>query len=732
MPISPDIQVDFSGGQINERARRRADLPYTKNGGRVQRNFRARNTGQLVYRPGRTALYPSAATRGDYFRVSTGEEYQIRFAAGGILIVDATGATVASNYDPGYVWGEHDVTKINWAQAQDQLFICYPAMQPQIATWDRTTRTWSFAAFTFDSQAGIVRRPYFRQSVLGATMSYSGVTGSVTLTCSQNFFTASMIGKTLSIVGEQVTITAVASPTSATATPAYRLPDTIKIPVVDVTPFQVGQIVSAVTQNIKFEVGYVDAGAKYVHGIMLSGLTFQVGQYDSNDTLVSPLGSSKFASPALPAAGNTNLPTVQWQEEFMNDLMGWPGSVSFDRGRLIFCDFPQSRNAILWSAIAAPQTFWIDSVAAGSQPAAGANANAAILDLVSAAPYIRFVIGWQQGQFAFTDRGTFFIPISNQNPLIPGSPEFDKISDDGIARIRPVTLQDAIIFVNAGQNRVSAVRATGSYSRPMIVEDVSDAHTDLFSEPIQIAIATGDGPLPERYIYVLNTDGSLVVGKVLTPVGQPVMLIGWAPEVSSGPVEWITASGPNVFYTTQYSTGKYLVEKEDPSAFFDFTIPVNAPPAGMTPPGGKGLFWHIAGQVVSLMDGYIDRGDRPIDANGNIVPFPGEDLSSPTLMAGVFSPAVYNPFVYGDNLDRQKRINIDRVIVNVRNATDFIIGRRTFSVSKFGDDAMGQPTLLQGNYRCRFLGRTYDPTIDIIKHRPGPIEICELTVEASN
>jgi hypothetical protein len=726
----PDIQVDFSGGQVNLAARRRSDIPLVRTGARTMRNFRPTTTGQAKYRPGRRALYPSGASRGDYFRVSTGEEFQVRFPPNQIQIVDATGAVVASSLLAAYPWTTDTAKRISWAQSQDSLFVAYGGMQPVIVLWDRGTRQWSFLPFTFDESNGVKYQPYYRSSALGARMAYSASTGSVDLTCTADFFKPGMIGETISIVGQQVTITAVTDATHATATPAYRLPDTIKVQVVDTNIFQVGQIVSATTQNIKFEVAYIDTVGKWVHGILLSQLTFQVGQFDGTDTLVSPLGASLFA--AAPAAGNTNLSTIQWQEELMNARVGWPASVNYDRGRLIFCDFPQAANAILWSAISAMQTFWIDSVAAGTQPAAGANANAAILDLITGSPHVRYVVGWQQGQFVFTDRGTYFVPISNSNPLIPGSASFDKISDDGVAQIRPVTIQDAIVFINAGLTRVCAVRATGSYSRPMVVEDISDAHTELFKSPIQISVATGDGKFPERYIYIANGDGTVVVGRVLTAAGQAQMFVGWQPWVSAGDVTWVTAAGPNVFYTTQYQAGSYLVEAEDVGVFMDFCIQINAVPASMAPPNGKGLFWQLAGQVVTLMDGNIDMGDRSVDVIGNIIPQPGEDLSSPTIVAGIFTPAVMEPFIYGDKIDRQKRGNIGRVIANVRASTDFILGNRIFSVSRFGTDAMAQPVLLDGSYRARFLGRSYDPTISIIKHRPGPFELCELTTGVSN
>lgn len=723
-------QIDFSGGQINLSARRREDLPAVKAGGRTVLNWRTNNTGQLEYRPGRRALFMSGSARTEYIRVSTGEEFMLAFPDGGIAIYNLAGLPVASNYSSAYKWSASaGVNLVSWAQAQDSIYVAYPASRPQVIKWDRGSRTWGFSAFAFDSSGNTIKQPYYRLSAPGASIAYSAVSGSVTLTCDEDYFTSGMIGTTLSIVGQQVTITAVASGLSATATPSYRLPDMIAIQVQDTTPFQVGQIVESTTQNIKIEVGYVDTAGKWVHGILLSNIVFTATQYTNSDTLVSPVGSSKFGSSA-PVAGNTNLPTVQWQEEFMSDRMGWPASVGFDRGRVIFCDFPQAQNAALWSAISAPNTYWVDSVAAATQPDAGSAANAAILELVNGTPRVRYIVGWQQGQFAFTDRGAFFIPISNSSPLKPGSVEFDQISNDGVGNIRPVPIQDAIVFMNAGLQRVSAVRATGSYTRPFIVEDVSDPHTDLFVSPRQIVVASGDGSHPERYVYVLNSDGRVILGKF----SADRSFIGWQPWASTCPVEWVTAAGPSIYYTSGYA-GLHIVELEDDGLFLDCAIPINSPPAGLAATPGKGPLWFMAGATIALMDGNADLGDHVVDANGFVTPIYSEDLSSPTLVGGLFAQALFQPIVRTagtQHVDRTKRINISRAIANVEEATDFTIGSKAFPAQRFGDDGAGQPALMDGSFRVRILGRSFDPTVDFVKHRPGPIRLCEFSMKVSN
>jgi hypothetical protein len=137
--------------------------------------------------------------------------------------------------------------------------------------------------------------------------------------------------------------------------------------------------------------------------------------------------------------------------------------------------------------------------------------------------------------------------------------------------------------------------------------------------------------------------------------------------------------------------------------------------------------------MVTLMDYNLDYGERAIDENGFIIPYPGEDLSSPTLVAGFYTPSIYRPFSYFDrNGDRTKRISIDRISINVEQSTDFMLGNKTFTSSVFGADGTAQPKLLDGTFRIRTLGRSWNQSVDVIKHRPGPITVCELSLEVSN
>jgi hypothetical protein len=116
--------------------------------------------------------------------------------------------------------------------------------------------------------------------------------------------------------------------------------------------------------------------------------------------------------------------------------------------------------------------------------------------------------------------------------------------DDGAAQVQPRRSQEAILYVNSGQNSVMAVIATGAYLRPFNTKSLSQFRIHLFNAIQCIAAPSGDGTFLERYAYVLNGDGMIVVGKYdpqSLAGGQPV--IGWDPWSGAATVTWIAANG---------------------------------------------------------------------------------------------------------------------------------------------------------------------------------------------
>src|ERR1017187_4654397 len=97
-------QIDFSGGQIDEDAKRREDNKSAKTGARTMSNWRQRQVGTLDVRPGRNAVTLATAPRAERFRMSPTQELIIAFSAGAIAITDTAGNAIVNNSSAGYLW----------------------------------------------------------------------------------------------------------------------------------------------------------------------------------------------------------------------------------------------------------------------------------------------------------------------------------------------------------------------------------------------------------------------------------------------------------------------------------------------------------------------------------------------------------------------------------------------------------------------------------------------------
>jgi hypothetical protein len=735
-------QRDFSGGQPNARDRRQDEKPTFKTGARQLSNWKIEAQNTISQRPGRRAFVGTSASRVEYFQPSPTDEFFINFEPGAIVIRDMTGLLVVKNTSPAYLWTHATRDQISWCQSSFDLVICFPGMRPQIVRWVPIQKVFQFLPFTFSTLNYAVQEPFYRFSAPGARLTCSSDTGAITVTCTDeagnlvNYFTPAMVGRIISYIGQQITITGVVNGSTANATVSNRLPKQISITVADGTPFSVGQICGFLKASAsQIEVASVGTigGVTTVLGTMITDLNIPAGEPISGEALISPIGSSTVS--AVSAYSSSRVSSALWLEEFMSDLNGWPQACYFSNNRLCFCDFPQMPEAIVWSAVGVFDDFWVDSVAVQTSQSAGASPSSAMLEFISTnKPRVRNLTQAFGDLFVFTDRGIYEIPVSPSQPLKPGGVEFRKFSSDGASGIAPIPTNDCIVYVNAALNRVCVVRATGSYTRPYVTEDMTDDYSDLFTSPICLKVAQGDTAHPERYVYVVNSDGSLVVGKF----AQDRSLIGWVPwNTPNALCTWIDAVRLNVWYSMEYGNGYFILETEDQSVYLDAAVYLNNPPEWLVPAGLGPQDW-LRGMNVVLMDGTRDLGDFQIGTDGVLVPQTGVDTSSATVMVGLPILPVLEPFIPNapsgqSEHQRQRRRRIARAAVLVdQTIGGFMFGNREIPVYDYGEDNSAAPVAKSRMYRIRPPGRSFDLRAPVLqKTRPGPIRVVEISLEGT-
>lgn len=719
MPSIIASHRDFSGGQVNSDARRRDDLDLVRSSGRTMRNLVAKITGQARNRPGRRVRFAPEGPRCDWLRVTPQYGFYLDFSAGKLAIRNSDGVAVAANVSAEYLWTDATVGQISWCLASPSVVICFPGMWPQIAEWDSNTLGWSFGRFSFGTRNNTKYAPFVRVSAAGATMTPSAQTGVITLVCSEDYFKSSMIGRVLSIMGRQVTITGITDARTASATVAKQLPDWVAFSTASTAGFDPMETAVTETSKQKIEIGIVTAGSE-VAGTLMQSL--QLSATTIADTLIGESGSARvtgFATTATPQ------PVLQWTEEFMTSD-NVPSVCFFMQNRLGFAGFPKNAKAALWSQIGAYDSFWVDASAAAWTQNAGTSPSSAILEYCRDNATIKHVLEYGD-ILMFTDQGVYQIPVSVSNPFKPGSIEFRKINNDNCSDIKPVAGHDAVLYVNNGKQRVSAIVATGASSRSFSTRDLSEAHSDLLNAPVAMALAAGDDKHQERFIYLVNGDGSVVCGRFVDMGDKGG--VGWVPYVEAGATRWVTVSDSQVEFVSIYG-GRNIMQVEDDDIWLDGAVMLNSIPAALTG-GGTGPLWWLAGQTVTVMDGMRDLGDRTVSALGELVRLPGEDLSASTVAVGrgwewTFEPFIQNIGPGQDQGQRKSPRKVSQIVITLAHVNGFSCLGRGIPAVLFDEDAEAAPALREVSVNFASLGRSYDPRIPFTSERPGPVSIAEI------
>lgn len=754
IPQQLNAQRDFSAGELDPEAKRRDDLPIMRAGGRQVADWRIRNTGVLEQRPGRRARYLQGG-RVDQVSVLPGATgiYDLCFGADGTAKVrNSTGAVIASS--SGYLWTAATIDQIVWTrvktgQTASDVVITFPGMRPLVASFDGIAG-WAFGTFAFSQGAdGIALVPYYRVAAPGATLQPSATVAAgaaVNLTFSASVLSFQHLGTLMRFANRRLLITGVSDSVHATATAIDAMLPCQQMAVsgstgpdpVSVAGYAVGQIVEGSISNCKGEVVAVDVPGK---NVFVQITNFASG-FQVNEQLVGPGQNSKITAIANVAP----YPAVSWDEQMISAARGWPQSCSTDQGRLIFCDLPSTPEGIIWSSSNQPYNFNV-----------GFDATSAFVELITGKPRVYHVMPWID-EIVFTDRGLYYIPIAVQAPLVPGSVVFQHITPEAASQVRPIFTSEGFLFVNAGRNRVVAVLGTGAAfsTRPYLTRDATEWHSHLFKSPKALAISNGDGTFPERYVYVVNVDGSVVMGRYEAAKEW----VGWVPwSTRSGLVNWVSTLFADVMFTTTYtspSTRAAVAEVMDAAQYLDAAIPINAVPSAIAPAPGLGPLWWLPNASVALMDGVMSLGTHTVNGNGFITPlYPGEELTSPTLVAGLPFTPTFEPFLPNaqpgqDTGQRMRRRSLGRVAITVKDSTGFFLANLYSSASGAGLPAFGAaiggrrvtawnqdenqavaPPLREQTYTFRTLGRSYDPRIAVIKDTPGPLKIIEFGSEVS-
>ena len=607
-------QRNFTGGEADTSLKRADEIPLLKTAGRQMRNWRVLSSGSLQNRPGRSAVGLEGPRVEEVFMQPT-QEFYLAFGNTYLRVYNAAFTKV---FDSGNVmpWTTSSVSAIVWCtdSVRLQIFIFFAGSQPQVLSWDGVsqTSTWTLVNYTAQlnlsgqgSGRGQSRVPFYRLSPLGVTLQPSAIFGSgITLTFSAGMnLVAGQVGTRIRFLNRQILITAVNNPTSATGTveeplyPGLQLAcasDPSKI-------FSLGdEVIGSVTGATGIVAGFPGLLTDYYYIQIQSennvGFLYNATSPAVNDTIVGPHGSVLLENGTNTLSPTTPYAVTNWDDEVMNSFRGWPAAGAFDQSRLILNNFPALPQFITWSALGNSYDLYTD--AKNAQPVN------AIQELAPQKCTVRYVVpGMEGNEFVFTDIATYYIPINQTTPLQPGSVAFNTLATDGSAQVQPRNVQESIVYVGAGGTQVKAIQSIGAYNRPYIIDDISVLHSHLLINPVAIASPGPPTQFEERYFYILNSDGSILIAKYAIKMGLlDTANIGFLPWSGNGTATWISSAPgkPDVLISSSYPPNAVgIVEVIDNTQLLDSAILYNSPPASLAPQTGAGGGGNLSATPVS-------------------------------------------------------------------------------------------------------------------------------------
>ena len=724
-------QRDMSAGQIDPTALRADDTEIMRAGLRTARNVRILASRGVARRPGRRALFSTTGIC-EKVRPAAGVEWYMEIEAGS-LTFRSSSLNVALEFD-SMPWTADMLTELRWVESGGSVILAHQQMRPQIFQYDALANTWGHAAFAFSvDPSGATRQP-FRNFYLGSgvTMTPSGRTGPVDLFFSAPVMAPGHVGVIFRYAGRQVRIDTVVSPTHAGATVIEVLPPCFNVSFDNIEGLQVGDVIEGITSGARGQV------------VALGGLTaiVLVEQNWTGFTVAEKVAGPRSRMTVSAQTSAATVSSTQWDEALISDFRGWPGCVSKDVQRIIFCKMGQMGSAVCWSATGTLNDFQV-----------GAEKEDAIFEFVPENCLVLDVVGGAD-EFVFTDKGLYYVPVSVSNPLIPGSIDFRLISDDAASDIRPRSTTEGLIFLNSARSRVFAVVGTGQTARPYVVEDLSEYHSALIRSPISLATSAADVSAPERYVYIGNEDGTLAVGryqKAPTTRGW----VGWVPWDGLGKIEWISASADAVIVTASYETSVGTIRFVE---VFDDKLLLDASQALATVSGGDALelepgvyleltpgdplmldntfsFNWAVGTMLSVERNGWYRGDYTVEDDGSLSDLiPVENTVG---MNGGFNFSVeVEPFVahVEGGQSRKQRLRprrIKQVGVTVQRSQAIKVGDYLVPFYRSGENEELAPALRDEVYRTRLPGRSFDPRWSVKQELPGALTILELTTEVT-
>lgn len=706
-------QRDFSLLEVREDLLEADDTDLRKRSLREATNCRALATRILTQRPGTFYLSDLDFSRAVEVEPQDGVKFGMIPRDADVLMLNETGGVVET------------ISPVPWSSAddlwilplRDEVLIGDPATGIYSLTYNGT---WTLGDFTFSTAPGGQRaQPYwvFHQNT---TIRPSARAGNISITASADVFQQGHVGTRIRYGQREILITGVMTSKLALGAVVSKLPPSFRLTFNTAIQYRVGETVVGSDTNYQGIIVATNESAKTVDVVTTNFFDGpDVGEDMSSESFTAMLTARSEISP---------LASTIWDEQMMSPVHGWPRSATARGGRLFLADFPAIPSMVAVSS-ARDIRDW---------KTGAADDDAITREVGDNKPRFRHVID-AGDVILLADRGCYHINTRDGSTLTPSNFNPVRFDQRGCSAIPPVLVDDAVVFIETNMKTVSAALLSGNVYLKWTVRNLTLMHNHLISGPVALCGPNAEAAETEKYLFVVNSDGSLAAASWNDSFGErEVGLSPWRTEGAFKAVfpifgtYWAAVDRDLSGGTTR------MLERFSVDAWMDSTISTAEPAADtiLTMDGDPVLMQgeeivmarqgatHLPGMTVAYMFGDTYAGEWPVSADGTMAAEPGltgdrqiglhfecraklwpvEVLESPRV--GLLKARVY------------------KLVVSVQNTCVWqavVNGKaRVLGGYSVGDDLSAAPPRRTKVYKVPVFGPRDHPDLDIVKHQPGP------------
>ena len=710
METRPDL-LEADGFEIRDRSVRSA------------RNMRRRATNVLDARPGTFFMRTLDADKTFEVQPADGLKFGVALLDDAVLILNESGGTLRT------------ISSVPWSDAVDlwvlpfreETLIGDPASGIYKLTYDEGT--WTLDDWTFDeAPGGELAQPYWVFNK-GTSIRPSARQGSISVTADAPVFTPQHVGTRIRYGQREISITGFVSSTVVTGTVVSKLPPSYRINVEDSSQFRVGETV--VAQDTNFQ-GVVISIATFGNSIEVVTTSFFEGP-DNDEKLASDDSSSK-------VTGKTEISPLSstiWDEALVSAVHGWPRSATAVSGRLIFVDFPDAPSVIAVSASTSLRNFDV-----------GANDDNAIVRQVGDdAP--RFLHAINAGDLILlSDRGCYLINTRDSGVLTPSTFNAIKFDKRGASRIPPVLVDDAVVFVESSGESIAAAVLSGNVYLKWSVQGLTLFHNHLVNSPVALCGPAVNSPNVEKYLFVVNGDGTLAAVSFSTSFGEET--VSFAPWDTLGEYKSVIPMFGTYWAVVDRDVAGgtvRMLERFDDDAYLDSAIDTTESSEAqvlliggeVVTIGGEEIIvsqasaTHLPGSTVSVMTGTIYVGDFEVDASGDMQDPPEIEGQRQIGLNFISEVSPWPVEVVESPYAGMKPTRVTRFMASMQGTIAFEMEANGYARQmggySFGDDLSAAPPADDQIFRVMVAGRRDHPEMKIIKNIPGPFTVLAIGQE---